>query len=141
MKVKIGRIDKSLPLPEYHTEGSVGFDMYSRVGTELNPKEVKLLPSNLIVEVPKGYVLLISARSSSSKRGLRLSNGIGVIDQDYHGPDDEIGILAYNFTDKPVKVEKGERIAQGLILPVERADWEEVDEMGDASRGGFGSTG
>ncbi len=141
MKVKIKRLDKSLPLPDYHTKGAVAFDIYSRVDEIIGPHGRKIVPSNLIIEVPKGYVLVLAARSSLSKKGLRLSNGIGIIDQDYHGPQDEISILLNNFTDQSVEVKKGERIAQGFIIPVEKADWEEVPEIKKESRGGFGSTG
>lgn len=141
MKVKIKRIDQSLPLPQYQTNGSVAFDVGSRVDAVLQPGEVKILPSNLIIEVPAGHVLILSARSSLANKGLKLANGIGVIDQDFHGREDEIGILLHNFTASPVEVKKGERLAQGLIIPVERVEWDEVDEIKKTSRGGFGSTG
>jgi dUTP pyrophosphatase len=142
MKVKIVRVDKSLPLPEYHTEGAVAFDMYSREDAAIAPGELTMLPSNFIIQVPDGYALIIAARSSlAKKKGLVLRNGIGVIDKDYHGPEDEIKILVYNFTDSPVAVTRGERIAQGLIVPVAKATWEEVSVIKDDSRGGFGSTG
>ena len=141
MKVKIKRIDQSLPLPQYQTNGSVAFDVGSRVDAVLQPGEVKILPSNLIIEVPAGHALILSARSSLANKGLKLANGIAVIDQDFHGPEDEIGILLHNFTASPVEVKKGERLAQGLIIPVERVEWDEVDEIKKTSRGGFGSTG
>ena len=141
MKIKIVRIDKSLPLPQYQTAGAVAFDMYSRIDAQISPQSFQLLPSNLVIEVPKGFFLLVAARSSTVKKGLMKANGIGVIDQDYHGPADEIGILVYNFTGNPVQVRRGERIAQGMILPVEKAEWNEVESIKDDSRGGFGSTG
>lgn len=141
MQIKISRIDKSLPLPEYQTSGAVAFDMYPRIDAILKSGEWQLLPSNLIIEVPAGYALILAARSSLTKKGLRLSNGIGVIDQDYHGPSDEIGILVYNFFDHKVKIDKGDRIAQGIIVPVTKAEWQEIDLTKENSRGGFGSTG
>lgn len=142
MKVKIVRVDASLPLPEYKTEGAVAFDMYSREDATIAPKELKVLPSNFIIQVPEGYALLLAARSGlGKKKGLTLRNGIGVVDQDYHGPEDEIGILVYNFTESPVTIVRGERIAQGLIVPIVRAEWEEVGNIKEQSRGGFGSTG
>jgi dUTP pyrophosphatase len=130
-----------LPLPEYHTEGAVAFDLYPREDAVLAPKEKKILPANLIVEVPKGHVLLIVARSSTPKKGVMLPNSIGVIDEDYHGPKDEIGIFAYNFTDEPVRVKRGDRIAQALIVPIVKAEFDEAEKIKDESRGGFGSTG
>lgn len=141
MQIKIKRIDKSLPLPKYQTEGSAAFDIYSREDLKINSNSQALVPSNLILEVPKGHALIIAARSSLSKKGLALANGIGVIDQDYHGEKDEIGILLYNSTHEVVEIKRGERIAQGLIVPIEKADWEEAESIKKDSRGGFGSTG
>jgi len=143
MKIRIVRIEKDLPLPEYQTEGATAFDLYSREEANIAPRELRLLPANLIIEVPEGYVLVLAARSSlAKKKGLVLRNGIGVIDQDYHGPEDEIRIMVYNFTDEPVTVARGERIAQGLILPMARAEsFEEVESIKKQSRGGFGGTG
>jgi len=141
MKVQIKRIDKSLPLPQYQTLGSAAFDMYSRTDEVVGSRATKILPSNLIVEVPKGYFLMITARSSLAKRGLILANGIGVIDQDYHGARDEIGIFVYNISGSAVEIKRGERIVQGLIVPIEKAEWQEQEKAAENSRGGFGSTG
>ena len=141
MKIQITRIDKSLPLPEYQTKGAVAFDMYSREDATIAPRELKLLPSNLIIKVPEGYALLIKPRSSlAKKKGLVLQSS-QLIDQDYHGPEDEIGLMVYNFTDAPSEVKKGERIAQGFFVPIGIGEWEEVESIGAESRGGFGSTG
>ena len=141
MKVKIKRIDKSLPLPTYQTAGSVGFDIYSREDMEIQPREIGLIPGNIIVETPPGYMLLVALRSSTPrKKGLIKPHGIGVIDNDYCGEGDEIKVQVYNNTDHPVKVEKGERIAQGIFVKIDKFDWEEADMMGK-TRGGFGSTG
>lgn len=140
-KAKIKRIDKSLPLPVYETNGSVGFDIVAREQTKIPPKEIKLVPGNIIVEVPKGYMLMVASRSSTpKKKGLTPPHGLGIIDHDYCGNEDEIKIQVYNFTDDSVIVEKGEKIAQGVFIRIDKLDWEEVDEMGEKSRGGFGST-
>lgn len=142
MQIKIKRIDKELSLPAYQTEGSAGFDIYARENTVIAPKAIALVPSNLIIATPPGFMLVVASRSSTPKRkGLMIANGIGVIDSDYSGPEDEVKILVYNFTDNEVTVEKGERIAQGLFVKVEQGQWEEVDEMSTKTRGGFGSTG
>lgn len=141
MKVKIKRLDKSVPLPVYQTAGSVGFDIHVRCDTIIPPKSVALVPGNIIVETPPGYMLVVALRSSTPrKKGLHKPHGIGVIDQDYSGDEDEIKIQVYNSTDTEVKVEKGERIAQGIFVKVDKFEWDEVDSMGK-SRGGFGSTG
>lgn len=142
LKAKIKRIDKSLPLPSYKTKGSVGFDIFAREETEVPPKEISLVPGNVIVEVPEGYMLMVASRSSTpKKKGLTPPHGLGIIDHDYCGEQDEIKIQVYNFTDKSVIVEKGERIAQGVFIKIDKLDWEEVDSMNFNSRGGFGSTG
>ena len=141
MEVKIKRLDKSLPLPSYQTAGSLGFDIHCREDTTIPPKSIGLIPGNVIVETPEGFMLLVSLRSSTPrKKGLHVPHGIGVIDNDYCGDEDEIKIQVYNNTDSEVKVEKGERIAQGIFVKVEKGIWNEVDSMGK-SRGGFGSTG
>ncbi|MFA6547541.1 MAG: dUTP diphosphatase [Candidatus Magasanikbacteria bacterium] len=141
MRVLIKRLDQSLPLPRYHTIGSAGFDLSARVETTIAPKQIARIPSGLIIGTPTGYVLTLAARSSlASKKGLMLANGIGTIDSDFCGPEDEILISVYNFSDQSVTVEKGERIAQGLFLKVEQGEWEEVEEISKQSRGGFGST-
>jgi len=140
-KDKIKRVDKSLPLPVYETNGSVGFDIIAREETEVPAKEIKLVPGNIIVEVPQGYMLMVASRSSTpKKKGLTPPHGLGIIDHDYCGNEDEIKIQVYNFTDKPVIVDKGEKIAQGVFIRIDKLEWEEVDEMSDQSRGGFGST-
>lgn len=142
MRVKIKRIDNSLPLPEYQTSGSVAFDLYSRDNMVVPAKTIALVPSNLIIETPVGYALILAARSSlAKKKGLMLANGIGVVDCDYCGPEDEIKISVYNFTEQEVKIEKGDRLAQGMFIKTDQAEWEEVDEINNANRGGFGSTG
>lgn len=142
MKVRISRIDTTLPLPKYETGGSVGFDFLAREDTHIQPHEIALIPGNVIVEVPKSHMLLVSLRSSTPrKKGLLMPHGIGVIDHDYCGPKDEIKIQVYNFTDSPVTVSRGEKIAQGIFVHIEKFEFEEVDRIKDENRGGFGSTG
>ena len=140
MEVNIVRIDKSLPLPEYKTEGAVAFDLYSRIEATLEPNKNILLPANLIIQVPRGHALIIAERSGTFKKGIRLANSIGIIDQDYHGPEDELHLAVYNYTTEPIIIPKGERIAQGLIIPIQKAVWIEQESLKEISRGGFGST-
>lgn len=140
MKVEIKRIDKSLPMPEYHTSGAVAFDLYSRIDAIVKPKELERLPTNIIVKIPEGYMLEIKDRSSTLKRkGLLVSTGF--IDNDFHGEEDEILLQVYNLTDNDVKIEKGERLGQGVFIKIEKAEWEEVENMKEIGRGGFGTTG
>jgi dUTP pyrophosphatase len=141
LQVTIKRIDTSLPLPTYATAGSVGFDLFCREDMEVAPRKLARIPANVIVQTPPGYVLLLVMRSSTPRRkGLLIPNGMGVIDQDYCGEGDELMVQVYNFRDEAVMVLRGERIAQGIFVPVMRAVWQEVEEMGEG-RGGFGSTG
>jgi dUTP pyrophosphatase len=142
MKVKIKRIDSNLPLPMYESPGAVGFDFLAREDTHVEPKAIALVPGNIVMEVPDGYMLAVFSRSSApKKKGVMLPHGVGVIDSDYCGPDDEIWIQVWNFLEKPVTIHRGEKIAQGIIIPVIRAEWEETDEMKAANRGGRGTTG
>ncbi|HEY6406182.1 MAG TPA: dUTP diphosphatase, partial [Ktedonobacteraceae bacterium] len=139
LEVTITRVDTSLPLPTYATPGSVGFDLLCREVREIAPRSLGLVPGNVIVHTPPGFMLLISLRSSTPRRkGLLIPHGIGVIDQDYCGEGDEIMLQIYNFRDEPVTVERGERIAQGIFVPITRVTWNEVAEVG-RGRGGFGS--
>lgn len=142
MQVSVQRIDATLPLPQYHSAGAVGFDIVTRATTVIEPGAIGLVPGNVIVRVPEGYALLLVPRSSlPRKKGLVCPHSIGVIDQDYHGPKDELMVQVQNITAAPVTVERGERIAQGLFVKVDRAQWQEVDGHGAETRGGFGSTG
>ncbi len=129
LRVTVKRIDTNLPLPTYATAGSVGFDLLCRED------------GNVIVKTPPGYLLLLTLRSSTPRRkGLLIPHGIGVIDQDYSGNSDELMVQVYNFLDVVVLVKRGERIAQGIFVPLVRVAWNEVHDMGEG-RGGFGSTG
>lgn len=141
MKVKIKRFDKAHPLPERHTEGAAAFDLTAREAVEILPGTVGLVHLNIAVETPHGYFMMVAARSSIYKKGLIKPNGIGIIDPDFCGDDDEIRASYYNFTDKPVLVEKGERIAQGVFIPIMKFGWQEVEKMDNKNRGGFGTTG
>jgi dUTP pyrophosphatase len=142
MKVRIKRLDPSVPLPRYQTPHSAGFDIAASEDVRVAPGEVRLIPTGLVAEAPEGYFLALFIRSSAPiKKGLTLANGVGVVDRDYSGPSDQILIEVLNFTDSAVEVRKGERIAQGMFLRVDQVEWEEVDEVRVPSRGGFGSTG
>jgi dUTP pyrophosphatase len=139
--VFIHRLDRSVALPSYQTTGAAGFDLAASADMIVQPGEVALVPTGLVIEVPAGHVLGVFARSSTPlKRGLMVANGVGVVDSDYCGPTDEIKIEAYNFTTNPVAVKRGDRLAQGLIIPVVRAEWRERAPAREA-RGGFGTTG
>jgi dUTP pyrophosphatase len=141
LKVRITRIDPGVPLPAYETPGAAGFDLASSVDLTVEPGQVVLVPTGLVIEVPGGHLLGVFARSSTPlKRGLMVANGVGVVDSDYCGPADEIKIEVFNFTAKPVTVRRGDRLAQGIILPFVRAEWREEQTINRPTRGGFGAT-
>lgn len=140
-KIQIKRFDKSLPLPEYKTDGAVGFDLTAREARTVKPHKVGYIALNVAVETPKDHILLIAARGSTHKFGLMPAHGIGIGDPDYRGDNDEYAIPLYNFTQKPVVIEKGVRVAQGIFVKFTRASWKEVPKLKAKNRGGFGSTG
>jgi dUTP pyrophosphatase len=140
--VLIHRLDQSVPLPSYATGGAAGFDLASNLDMTIEPGQVALVPTGLVIEVPAGHLLGVFARSSTPlKRGLMVANGVGVVDSDYCGPSDEIKIEVLNFTARPVTVRRGDRLAQGVILPMVRVEWQEQNEIARPTRGGFGATG
>ena len=142
MRLKIKRLHEDVGLPEPATGGAAGFDLAAAADVEVPPRGIKLIGTGLVIGVPDGHFLGIFARSSTPlKRGLMVANGVGIIDSDYCGPDDEIKIQVLNITDAPVKVSRGDRLAQGIVLPCPRVEWNEVEEMTVPTRGGFGSTG
>ena len=142
MKMKIIRVDGSLPIPEYQTSGSVAFDLYSRIDSVIPAGKTAMLPANFIIKTPKGYMLMIAARSSlGKKKGLKLTNGIGIIDQDFCGENDELNLFVHNYTNQDVEIKKGERLCQAVFVKIDKAEWQEVNKMNDKSRGGWGSTG
>jgi dUTP pyrophosphatase len=142
MKIRIRRLDPHLPLPTYHSAGAAAFDLASAEDAVVQPGEVRLVRTGLVVEVPPGHFLGIVARSSLPlRKGLIVANGIGVVDSDYSGSLDEVQVEVLNVTREVVPISRGERLAQGLVLSVARVVWEEVDETDNPSRGGFGATG
>jgi len=143
LSARIRRLRASVQLPEYQTPGAAGFDLAASEDVVVAPHAIALVPTGLVIAVPDGYFLGVFARSSTPlRRGLIVSNGVGVIDSDYCGATDEIKIQVLNVTGEPVTVRTGDRIAQGLFIPVARASWVETNEdLRDGSRGGFGATG
>ena len=142
MRLKIKRLNPAVSLPQPATGHAAGFDLAAAVDIEIPPRTIRLVGTGLVIAVPDGHFLGIFARSSTPlKRGLMVANGVGVVDADYCGPDDEVKIQLLNFTDAAVLVRKGDRLAQAIVLPAPRVEWEEVSEMNVPTRGGFGSTG
>jgi dUTP pyrophosphatase len=140
-RVRIRRLTPSAAVPRYETAGAAGFDLSASQDMTVLPGEVTLVPTGLAIEVPPDTFLGIFARSSTPlKRGLMVANGVGVVDPDYCGPADEVKIEVYNFTARPVHIKAGDRIAQGILIPAIRVEWDEADSLRGQSRGGFGAT-
>ncbi|WBV43011.1 dUTP diphosphatase [Pseudoroseomonas cervicalis] len=145
MKIAIRRLPhaEGLPLPSYATEGAAGFDLLAAITAPLviAPGQRALVPTGLQMALPANHELQIRPRSGLAlKHGITLPNSPGTIDEDYRG---EVQIIVLNAGDAPFTVERGMRIAQGVLAPVIRAGWEEVDTLPETGRGagGFGSTG
>ncbi len=143
ISVRVRRLREDVALPQYQTTGAAGFDLAASEHVVVPPHSIVLVPTGLVIEVPPGHFLGIFARSSTPlKRGLMVANGVGVIDCDYCGDADEIKIQVLNFTDSAVEVNAGDRLAQGLFIPVVRVEWSEAaGALRDGARGGFGATG
>lgn len=140
LKVNIKRLDERLPLPEYQTSGSSGFDLYSSLDCVLAPGDFKMVPTGIALEIPSGYEGEVRARSGlASKFGIGVLNSPGTIDSDYRG---EIKVILFNFGKGEFKIERGDRIAQLIISRVEKVHLREVGELEETERndGGFGST-
>ena len=142
-KVAVKKLKENAVLPTYGSPYSAGADLYAVVDgkTTIMPHETKLIPTGLAMEIPEGYAGLIYARSGlASKRGLAPANKVGVVDADYRG---EVMVALHNHTDKEQYIEPGERIAQLVIAPFLKAEFDFADELSETVRGvgGFGSTG
>jgi dUTP pyrophosphatase len=141
MKVRIKRVDKSLPLPKYESPGAAAFDLIAREATSIEPQSSARVPVNIVLEIPEGYMLLVKDRSSTIKKKGLISI-VGIIDHDYRGENDEVTLQFFNPMKESITIEKGERLGQAAFVPIAVADWEEVDSMAhNKTRGGFGSTG
>lgn len=141
MDVKIKLLTDTARVPTYATDGSAAFDIYADEGGVIHGQWFNTFKTGISVEVPDGYVLKIYPRSGTAfKHGTRLVNCTGIIDSDYRG---EIVIgLTCDF-DNGVRLEPGDRIAQGIIMPVDKTNFIVADELSETVRGtnGFGSTG
>ena len=130
-------------LPHYETEASAGMDLRANLSESviLKPLERTIVKTGLFMELPQGYEAQVRPRSGlAAKKGITVLNSPGTIDADYRG---EIGVILVNLSNEDFTIENGERIAQMVIAKHERAEWKQVEELEETSRGagGFGSTG
>ena len=145
VRVQVRRLPHGadLPLPEPATAGSAGLDLRACLGEALSiaPGKRALIPTGIAVALPQGYEAQVRPRSGLALRtGLTLLNSPGTVDADYRG---EVQVLVINLGDDPVVLERGDRIAQLVVQPVPRVEWEEVEALPVSVRGagGFGHTG
>ena len=147
MNVKIVKLIPEAKTPTYATDGSAAFDLYAATyhkGTfEGSVQVTAIFGTGLSFEVPVGHVMLIFSRSGHGfKNNVRLANCVGVIDSDYRG---EVMVkLTYDSNGNTgLRFDSGDRIAQAMILPIERVSFTEVDSLSETERGtgGFGSSG
>lgn len=132
---------EGLPLPAYETPGSAGMDLRAAVSIHLPPGVRMKVPTGLKIAVPAGYVGLVCGRSGlASRYGVTVIPSPGVVDSDYRG---ELIVTLINLGHEGQDYERGERIAQLLIVPVFQTEWREVESLDETTRGsgGFGSTG
>jgi dUTP pyrophosphatase len=145
LKVEIKPLQNAegLPLPHYQTEHAAGVDLYAAVESEavIMAGAWKLIPAGIAVAIPEGYEGQVRPRSGLAlKHGIGMLNAPGTIDADYRG---EIGIILFNFSDKPFTIRRGDRIAQMVFAKLEKAEFQQVEQLSDTTRGdgGFGHTG
>lgn len=137
--VKIKRIDPTVSIPKYETEGAAGFDLAATSEHLMLPGKKVLIGTGLAFQIPYGYELQIRGRSGlTSKTGLRVA--LGTVDSDYRG---EVKVFIENIGEYTHRISVGDRIAQGIVAPIEQAEFLEVYELSSTDRGsnGFGSTG
>ena len=141
--IKYKRFDKELPALFKDHDGNAGYDLFARLDAPiyLNPGEVAFIPLNVATEIPLNAVGLVFQRSSTYRKwGIRLTNGVGVIDSSYRGDNDEWGAEFKNETNRQVVINNGDKICQALFLPLLPVELIEVDHLGNQDRGGFGTT-
>ena len=143
VKVLIRKLSSEVKLPSYKTEGSSGMDLiaFTDKPIKINPNTSELIPTGLSVAIPKDMEIQIRPRSGLAiNSNISVLNAPGTIDSDYRG---EIKVILFNHSNKEFIVNNNERIAQMILAPVLKVDFEEVSDLPDSARGsgGFGSTG
>ncbi|PRR86634.1 dUTP diphosphatase [Clostridium luticellarii] len=141
MKLLVKKINTDAKIPFYAHSGDAGLDLFSVEEVPIRPMERKLVSTGIKIQLPKNTEAQVRPRSGLAlKYGITLLNSPGTVDEGYRG---EIKVLMINFGEKTFLVEKGMKIAQMVIKPVEQVCVEETDKLDDTERGwmGFGSTG
>jgi len=132
---------EGLPIPSYATDGAAGLDVVAAEDVTLGPGERHAVATGFSIAIPAGFEVQVRPRSGLAlKHGITCLNTPGTIDHDYRG---EVKVILANLGGEPFEVRRGERIAQLVPAPVQKAAFREVEALGETSRGagGFGSTG
>lgn len=139
--IRFKRFDRTLPALFRENVGNAGYDLFAREMVIFNPGDVKKVKLNVATEIPPEAVGLLFQRSSTFKKwGLKLTNSVGVIDSLYCGDNDEWMGEFRNETASPVTVVPGDKICQVVFLSLFNAELDEVDQLGNKDRGGFGTS-
>ena len=139
--LSVKRLSDSAQVPTYGSAGAACFDLYADDTLAIAPGRAGTIKTSVSFDIPSGYVMLVFSRSGHGfKNGVRLVNSVGVVDSDYRG---EVMVRLKNEGSEPFLVTLGDRVAQAMLLPVERFELVETDDVGITERGtaGFGSTG
>lgn len=134
---------RDLPLPTYATAGAAGMDLYAAVNEPLTlaPGERALISTGISISLPKGHEAQVRPRSGlAARHGFTMLNSPGTIDEDFTGI---IHVIAINLGQEPFTIKRGDRIAQMVVTPVTRVEWDPVEALPETERGagGFGHTG
>lgn len=138
---KVKKLHEDAILPQYASANDSGADLFAIEKYVVPAGERIIAKTGLAIELPISYEAQIRSKSGIAlKAGVMVLNSPGTVDEGYRG---EVGVILYNTSKIPYVIEKGDKIAQMVIVPVEQSEFQEVDELSDTSRGqgGFGSTG
>ena len=143
VKILIKKTNKEVITPKYKTDGSSGVDLSAFLDKEIviKPNSSELIPTGLQVAIPEELEIQIRPRSGlAAKESIGVLNSPGTIDSDYRG---ELKIILFNHSNKDFIINNGDRIAQMVLVPILKMEFEEVDSLPNTVRGqgGFGSTG
>jgi len=141
MRIPLKQLDPDLPVPAHAHPGDGGVDLCARESVTLAPGERGVIPTGVAVAIPLGYAGLVTPRSGlASRQGIGVVNGPGLVDAGYRG---EIKVILVNHGQERVDIERGDRIAQLVVVAVAQQEFQVVDELPPSTRGadGLGSTG
>ena len=143
VKVLIKKLNSKVQLPKYKTDGSSGMDLMAFIENSINikPQQSALIPTGISIAIPEDTEVQIRPRSGlAAKSGISVLNTPGTIDSDYRG---EIKIILFNHGKEEFVINNNDRIAQMILMPVCKIQFEEVNNLPETLRGkgGFGSTG